>query len=279
MLTVSVELNLPGLEKFAQHVNNATGPIDDALKQWAARYRGFAQRRFDKYSKRGGDWPPLSDRTLAMRRGSKIPGRGRRSANRGKPIKVKVAKPIGARMAKLNKQLRKAISAGNVNRASALGLRKRQLREKKQLQQLLNRNQANMRRGVAKATHNTRERQKEIKRWGKYERAITNKRLRTAILRDTGLLFAALNPVLNTQGGIQIKQGLSITVGFGGPARHGKGGKGGSATIADVASFHNAGAGHLPKRLIIAQPPEDVLEKMAGDMTRALKKLADEVTN
>ena len=44
------------------------GPIRKALKQWGARYRSFAQERFDQYSKGGGDWPPLSLFTILGRR-------------------------------------------------------------------------------------------------------------------------------------------------------------------------------------------------------------------
>lgn len=32
---------------------------DTVYHQWAARYRAFLQHRFDRFSRGGGDWPPL----------------------------------------------------------------------------------------------------------------------------------------------------------------------------------------------------------------------------
>jgi hypothetical protein len=95
-------------------------------------------------------------------------------------------------------------------------------------------------------------------------------------LRDTGLLFAALNPTLTTGGveRIQLGGSLSVTVGYGGNQRH----KGGTATIADIARIHNEGLGNVPRRRIIVEPTEAVLKAMTADMNRALKKLADEVS-
>jgi hypothetical protein len=41
-----------------------------------------------------------------------------------------------------------------------------------------------------------------------------------------------------------------------------KHGDGGQATLADIASFHQTGAGRLPKRVIIAEPDADTLALM-----------------
>ena len=45
--------------------------ITRALKQWAARYRGFIRERFDIFSKGGGNWAPLAPATIAARRKGK----------------------------------------------------------------------------------------------------------------------------------------------------------------------------------------------------------------
>ncbi len=68
-----VKVNLGALRRFESRLagdlrGRASGPIRDALLKWGARYRGFAQERFDKFSKGGGNWAPLSKRTLNMRR-------------------------------------------------------------------------------------------------------------------------------------------------------------------------------------------------------------------
>lgn len=96
-----------------------------------------------------------------------------------------------------------------------------------------------------------------------------------AILRDTGTLFNALSPAFHgAPGAIEQEIPGGIRVGYGGPHRYS--GKGSKASIADIASFHQEGAGHLPIRQIIVAPPQAVVDAMASDMDRALKQLADE---
>lgn len=40
-------------------------------KRWAARWMAFIRRRFDQFSKGGGDWPPLAESTRNARRFSR----------------------------------------------------------------------------------------------------------------------------------------------------------------------------------------------------------------
>lgn len=96
-----------------------------------------------------------------------------------------------------------------------------------------------------------------------------------AILKDTGLLFAALQPVfIGTPGALEETIEFGIRVGYGGPMRHGSGGR---ATIADIASFHQNGAmPRMPAREIIVAPPASLLETMAKDMDKALQELSEQ---
>lgn len=171
---MSVKVNLKPLKKFLRTVSqdlrlSGSGPIRKAIKQWAVRYRSFVRERFDKFSKGGGNWRPLSKRTLAGRRKGK---------------------------------------------------------------------------GVG---------------------------LVAAILRDTGTLMAALQPTFTRKpGALERNIPFGVRVGFGGPAKH----KGGKATIADIASFHQEGKGSLPKREIIVSPSSKVITAMARDMERALSSVA-----
>jgi hypothetical protein len=94
-----------------------------------------------------------------------------------------------------------------------------------------------------------------------------------SILRDTGVLFAALNPTfIDAPGQFQMDVDGGVMVGIGGPGAH----PDGKATIADIAGFHQAGGGHLPQRTIIVQPDpgSQVVAAMRGDLQRALSKLA-----
>jgi hypothetical protein len=136
-----------------------------------------------------------------------------------------------------------------------------------------------------------------LKQWGARYRAFVQKRftnqgdgswpaLRTKrkrgdtgsakLLRDTGTLFGALEPVFaNKPGSMQKEIPFGVRVGYGGPSRH----PGGKATIADIAAFHDQGAGNLPKRSIIVEPNATVTRRMAEDMERGLQRLADKSIN
>jgi hypothetical protein len=91
-----------------------------------------------------------------------------------------------------------------------------------------------------------------------------------SILRDIGLLFNVLSPVFaSAPGAIQEDIPFGVKVGFGGPSAH----PGSKATIADIASFHQYGAG-VPKREIIVAPSVAVVAQMSDLMQAALTKLA-----
>ena len=170
MTTVSykVTVRVPKLKSLAHKIDaqlgGQGGPVNDAVTQWGVRVRAWLQERFDKYSKGGGNWPPLSESTLRQRRGTTA-----------------------------------------------------------------------------------------------------------SILRDTGLLFAALSPVfVGAPGALQDRLKNGIRVGFGGPATHASGG---SASVSDIAYFHQVGAGILPVRKIIETPGIDVQQEMANDLQRAISRL------
>jgi len=94
-------------------------------------------------------------------------------------------------------------------------------------------------------------------------------RRRAAILRDTDMLFGALSPSFSgSPGQHEERRGFSIIVGYGGPARH----PGSSVSVADIASFHQVGAGFLPVRKIIVAPDGRTLQSMHGDGVRAAKR-------
>jgi len=92
-----------------------------------------------------------------------------------------------------------------------------------------------------------------------------------AILRNTGTMFSAFQPVFQSKPG-QLQQDITfgVRVGYGGPGRHKKGG---TATIADIAAFHQVGVGFLPVRKIIVLPDSQVISKMSEDMKQGLIKL------
>lgn len=89
MASKSVKLNVAPLRAFRNTIKNdlrgsGSGEIDKALKQWAARYYGFARKRFVQLSRSGGggEWPPLKPATIAARRfgGGQTVGGARKQA-------------------------------------------------------------------------------------------------------------------------------------------------------------------------------------------------------
>jgi len=188
VITATVTFDFSKLHKFRNLLNGSSRWGDWMLRQWAARYRGFAQRRFNKASKGDGTWAKLQPATIARRRKGEYAG-----------------KQVGKRR----------------------------------------------------------------------RRAITAAQGTVAILRDTGLLFAALNPQLNSQGGIEqvSRNSLKVTVGYGGPAGH----PGTRLTIADLARIHNEGMGNVPRRQIIVNPDRALEKAMARDAETALKRMWNDV--
>lgn len=211
-----VRIELDPLEKFKSELQQgladpgAANEVRGAVKKWVMRYRSFAQKRFDQYSKGGGDWPPLAKATKLAR--------ARRTVDRA----------------------------------------------------------------VAYARHLTEEeaqrRIRRAKRRYQKEAAKINSGEGTyAILKDYGLLFAALSPTFReAPGALEHHVPFGVEVGYGGPARHPDpdGKSKNPPTIADIAAFHQSGGPHLPRREIIVTPPQGVVNQMAGDMDLALQRVA-----
>jgi hypothetical protein len=174
-LSVSVNVDLSGLQRYSEQIDDGNSKLWARIgKTWAFRMRAFLQRRFNLYSKGGGDWPPLAESTVAGRR----KGRGK----------------------------------GN-----------------------------------------------------------------QAILRDTSMLFAALTPnFVGAPGALEESIPFGVKIGYGGPGAY----PDGRATVADVASFHQAGNERLPQRQIIVGPDSEIEERMAKDAARiASDEASKEVGN
>lgn len=100
---------------------------------------------------------------------------------------------------------------------------------------------------------------------------IASGKAKNAILIDTGVLIGTLNPAMEVHGQHRRLVSMGIEVGYGGKAGHPKGKK----TVAEIATFHQLGAGRLPKRPIIPHKIDDakVLLGMRNDMEAAIRKV------
>jgi len=103
-----------------------------------------------------------------------------------------------------------------------------------------------------------------------YQAAVASGGGQVSILRDTNTLYKTLSPDLGYPGQLQEDVPYGVVVGIGGPHLHPNGG----ATIADIASFHQAGSPKLPQRKIIVAPPPPLVMKMAALMLEAVGKEA-----
>ena len=98
------------------------------------------------------------------------------------------------------------------------------------------------------------------------------------VLRDTGHLFAALNAQFTRKPG-QLEQAIpfGVRVGYGGSGAHPS-----NVTVAQIAEWHQTGAGDLPIREIIVGTNElqpGLVPAMAKDMELALVRLAKDTGN
>lgn len=259
-ISAHVEVDLAALERYqksidAQLEHKETGPVEKALKQWAWRYRSFVQLRFDTFSKGGGDWPKLATQTVARRR--KKGGGTHGDTMRKIKLLQKKNRAIGKPKAG---KVKKSRGKTSVTTGKKTGRKK-----KFKLSSLVKTVKTKIKQGKKDRA----QRNKITSQIAKLQKSI-----KVSILRNIGLLFQALQPIFaQAPGALEGNIPFGIRVGYGGPATH----PGSRLSIADIAAVHQNGLGHVPKREIIVQPPDSVLEACAKDMTRALKKLSEDV--
>lgn len=67
-----VKVDLKKHKALKSAIENGTGPVRETLESFEKLYRSFALRRFDKFSRGGGDWPKNSAGTRKGKRSSAI---------------------------------------------------------------------------------------------------------------------------------------------------------------------------------------------------------------
>ncbi len=92
---------------------------------------------------------------------------------------------------------------------------------------------------------------------------------RVSILFDTGTIFRALQPGM--PGNLFVRTKRGVRCGFGGGGRHP-----GGRQISQIAEFHNAGKGNLPRRQIIVEPDRKTTAGFIKDLRRAIVKAGKE---
>lgn len=92
-----------------------------------------------------------------------------------------------------------------------------------------------------------------------------------AVLRDTGILLAALTPDLVQKGALEDRRArsLEVRVGYGGDAPH----PGADMAIAELARIHDQGLGNVPARPIIVRPDDQSIRMMTREAAEAVKAM------
>lgn len=245
MITKFVKIELQPLEKIERLVVDgvrnpaSTSPIRVCFKRWSQRYRSFSRLRYVRLSRGGGEWPDLKEGTKLAR------------AKRGVDRALK--KLAGVEVTHKTKH---TIRKGQIKQSAIV--------ETKEFKSAT--------RSVERARVKYRKEAATIRAGGGSY----------AILRDTGTMFNVLAPTFaGAPGAVEEHAETGVYVGYGGPARHPgpKGGEAsGSATIADLAFFHDTGKGHLPARPIIVSPDDETLAKMGDDLAKAIGQCIAEGT-
>lgn len=213
-------------------------PVRRAFRQWAHIYRAFLRERYNRFSRGGGDWKPLAESTILGRKAKGGGTRRQKVSKAGRTIRT-ARKTLANASQRLDKLILKG--KGDSGRANLAWFQIRRAAQR-----------------IAKA-RGTAEAQASM--------------AGISILRDKGLLFNVTAPEFTGAiGQLQEDIPFGVRVGFGGPGRH----PDGTATIADIAGFHQEGGPRLPQRKIIVPPDEPAQGRMARVMDAALKTLAGE---
>lgn len=280
-LETHVTLNLDPVMRLKARINQEIKgqgtEFQGCLKRWALRYRTYVRRRFDRFSKGGGNWAPLALSTIIARH-RKRNLKGRVKVVPDNPVKKsKSAKTSTKKRPSLLSKLRKAVKSRKTKtKLKNLGkIGKSLFKATKRSARKAGKAAKKGAKSVRRAIKNKHKRPpkttlaRDTRRGGK----IVKVKGAYSTLRDTGTLFGALDPVFSSKpGALEKLVDGSIVVGFGGPGAYTQT-KGKRFTVADIAAFHQTGGGKLPKRTILVMPDKDLYKAMREDLRRTVMRI------
>ena len=214
--------------------------FDTFSKRVLAMYSGYVQRRFDIFSRGGGDWKPLAPSTIyrrAHRTVERAKAEGEANLRRGRDAK---GKPYGG--AEHDAAMKRARGRAHQFLNRVLGTPSSATR--------------GIKIGPAKIPVGT------------------NTGGTVSILRDTGTLFNALS--INNPANIQRKRGPVFEFGIGGSMAH----PNGKATVGRIASYHQNGGtmpNRPPQRKILVVPASS--DTVWAEWDRAAQRLISDLWN
>ena len=76
---MATKLDKRAWDDFTAAIAAGRGELRGVFKQWGRIYLSFVQRRFNAFSRGGGNWPKLTEETVKRKRGKASPSRRRRA--------------------------------------------------------------------------------------------------------------------------------------------------------------------------------------------------------
>lgn len=250
--------------KSGLEAESMTGAAGKMKTRWLKRYEGSTRRHFVANSTgSGGDWPPLAKETLL----------GRRTVHGGKTIlvrqKVAMVREAQMRVMTSHQDLLKAQSHEHRLRRRAGGTGAKGASARARARQALPKANAGV---VAALDRHQKARAKysAIREGNAGASSLYRDTahggelggfsgIRVGILRDTDTLFKAL--VVDAQGNVSSPIRNGVRYGFADVAHNAD-----DVTIAQIAAWHQAGAGHLPQRRILVGPDQECRRGMVEDL-------------
>ena len=225
MVQISVELtgDVDHIRRYREYMQRAvkggdTAAFDGFGLKVLAMYAAFAQRRFDIFSRGGGDWQPLAPSTIYRR--------ARATVERAK----KEAKANLARGFTTDKKGNHKIYS---NREYNAAMGRAEVRVKQFFRKAYGYAPSHGQGALQRATH-------------------TPASGSVSILRDTGTLFRTLS--VGNPANVMRKRGATFEYGIGGPEMH----PDSKLSVGRIAAYHQAGGtipNRPPQRKILVTPP------------------------
>lgn len=256
MADVSVELigDLDHVRRYKEAVQRAlSSGAGDSFEKLSikviAMYSSFVQRRFNIFSRGGGDWPPLAPSTVYRRARATVERAKREAdANLRRGYSERVEKEKGGAKYLVRRVFGEAQHQKAMKRAET--------RVKRFFRQVYGWAPARGQGANQRATHSPASGS-------------------VSILRDTGTLFNAL-AINGNPANISRKRGPIFEFGIGGPMAH----PGGHATVGRIAAYHQNGGtmpNRPPQRKILVSPP--AADEVWAEWGRAVGAFTRELWN
>jgi hypothetical protein len=254
MVQISVELtgDVDHIRRYREYMQRAvkggdTAAFDGFGLKVLAMYAAFAQRRFDIFSRGGGDWQPLAPSTIYRRARATVErAKKEADANLARGYSERIEKENGVKY-----KVRRVFGSKQHARAMARAENRVKQFFRKAYGYAPSHGQGALQRATQIPAHGS-----------------------VSILRDTGTLFRALS--VGNPANVMRKRGATFEYGIGGPEMH----PDSKLSVGRIAAYHQAGGtipNRPPQRKILVTPPTS--DQVWSEFDKAAKIFLQRVWN